>query len=223
MLRTRQPAPFRRYRNRAEPRFRQRRRRPQPHPLLSLHLSSRPHLRWSDLLARLPELTGRPICVRDRAQLRVHRGKLLSRSAERGVPVYAACFVRDREIVLETELLAKPGLFRFILAHELFHFVWVRLGNLRRAEFSAIIRQEQAARARGELGESSAVRKERVGRSDCLRNSRAWRNYVCESFCDTAAWFYSGMRRNLAFTLPKRWRDQRAAWFRSSFGAGCSC
>ena len=143
--------------------------------------------------------------------------------SERGTAVHAACFVRERKIVLHTELLAQPNVFRFILVHELFHFVWARLGNRRRAEFSALLRREHAARAPGELGESSSLKKECLEESDCRSNSRAWRDYVCESFCDTAAWLYSGRRRYAASTLAKRWRDCRACWFGLVFDDGCQC
>lgn len=223
MPRTRQPATFRPYRDRAERRSPRRHRRAQLHPLLNLQLSSEPNLRWSDLLGGLPQLTGRPICVRDRARLKAHRGKLLWGYPEHGIPVYAACFLPQRQIVLQTELLAQPPRFRLILVHELFHFVWTRLGNRRRAEFSGVLAREQRARARGELGESSNLKKERLETTDCLQNSRAWRDYVCESFCDTAAWLYSGTRRDAAFTLAPRWRDRRAQWFNAAFEAGCKC
>jgi len=148
---------------------------------------------------------------------------LLWGSAEQGIAVHAASFLREREIVLQTELLAEPDLFGFILVHELFHFVWRRLGNGRRAEFSTLIQQERVARARGELGDSSSLKKERLDESDCLRNSRAWRDYVCECFCDTAAWLYSGKRRDAACTLAQRWQNRRANWFRAAFEAGCAC
>lgn len=170
------------------------------------------------MLSQLPELTGCGICIYDRPQLKAHGTKLLSGPSERGVPVYAAAFLRRREIMLRTELLAQPNFFRFILVHELFHFVWLRLGNRRRAEFADLIRCERACRSRGELGESSALKRE------CLPgNSNAWRDYLCEAFCDTAAWLYSGVRRHSAFTLAKRWRHRRIAWFEAAFRAGARC
>ena len=48
---------------------------------------------------------------------------------------------------------------RLILIHEVFHFVWVRLDNGSRREFARVLRKEIKAGARGELGESAAVRK----------------------------------------------------------------
>jgi hypothetical protein len=171
----------------------------------------------------LPQLAGEPICVRDRAQLNVHRGKLLWGFPPQGIPVHAACFLPEREIVLQTELLERPHRFRFILIHELFHFAWRRLGNARRAEFSNILRAEQQAHARGELGDSSNLKKQRLEMRDWMSNSRAWRDYVCESFCDTAGWLFSGIKRDAAFTLAPRWRHRRARWFHDSFEAGCKC
>jgi hypothetical protein len=160
--------------------------------------------------------------VRDRALLTAHRGKLLW-GAGPGTPVEAASFLLQREIVLETRLLRQPRRLRFILVHELFHFVWRRLGNPLRREFEALLRWEQSHRARGALGESSAIKKERLAGDDSGRNSRDWRDYVCESFCDTAAWLYSGKRQGAVFTLSRRWRERRARWFTASFANGCRC
>jgi hypothetical protein len=174
-------------------------------------------------LARLPPLSGEAILVRDCAQLTAHRGKLVSVCPARGTAVYAASFIRQREMVLETDLLARPRRFRLILIHELFHFVWSRLGNRRRREFEALLREEQGRRARGGLGESSDVKRERLTREDGERNSARWRDYVCESFCDTAAWFYAGQPRGPAFTLAKRWRDRRAKWIQDACESGCRC
>jgi hypothetical protein len=124
---------------------------------------------------------------------------------------------------LETELLSRPHLLRLIVLHELFHFVWARLGNRRRQEFAEVLDRELQGRARGELGESSEVQKERFLRSGSSRNSPAWRDYVCESFCDTAAWLYSGRRRNSECRLAVRWRDRRECWFCAAFATGIRC
>jgi hypothetical protein len=93
---------------------------------------------------------------------------------------------------------------RLITVHEIFHFAWARLGNSARRAWAALVEAEVAAHARGELGESSS-----------LKNSP---DYVCESFCDTAAWLYSGVRRSPHFTLVERWRSRRRAWFEHTFG-----
>jgi len=134
--------------------------------------------------------------------LKAHRGQLLSGRDQPGKPVHAASFIRRREIVLETQLFARPRKLKLILIHEIFHFVWVRIGNSRRSDFSALIHAEITAKARGELGESAAAAK-----------PGELRNYVCESFCDTAAWVYSGVKNSPEFTLAPRWRRKRKAWF----------
>jgi hypothetical protein len=158
-------------------------------------------------ISGLPALTGSPLYVRCLPQLIAHRGKLLSGPGQRGTPVHAASFIRRREIVLETELLKTPDL-PLILVHEIFHFVWVHLGNGRRAEYSALIAEEWQSKARGELGESAEVRKQLAPAS---------RDYICESFCDTAAWIYTSALARRHITLARRWRDRRRAWFQSAF------
>jgi hypothetical protein len=108
--------------------------------------------------------------------------------------------------MLESELLNSADL-PTILVHEIFHFVWARLGNPKRAAYSALLEAERRGRARGELGESAAVKKHSAGST---------RDYVCESFCDTAAWFYGrSVKRHV--TLGQRWRTRRKAWFESTF------
>jgi hypothetical protein len=160
-----------------------------------------------EVTGRLPDLFGGPIFVSTRPHLKAYRGSLLSGRHERGMPVHAASFIRHREIILETQLLAHPRKLRMIMAHEIFHFVWARLGNQRRAEFAGLVIAEIEANARGEMGESAGSWK----RGDL-------KNYICESFCDTAAWLYSGVKRSPEFTLAARWREKRRAWFQSTFG-----
>jgi hypothetical protein len=137
--------------------------------------------------------------------------------------VHAASFLRDRKIILDTDLLGRPRLLRLILLHEIFHFVWVRLGNGKRQEFAAMLKREQISRASGEIGESSGVLKQRLLDRGAPCTSRAWRDYVCESFCDTGAWLYAGARTQSGGTLAARWRDRRERWFRATFQAGCRC
>ncbi|MGA8028909.1 MAG: hypothetical protein WB992_17345, partial [Bryobacteraceae bacterium] len=110
-----------------------------------------------------------------------YRGELLSERPERGASVYAACFIRQRRIVVETEVLGDPETFRLILVHEIFHFVWARLGNAVRREFDELLAFECKHGARGALGESSGVKKRLLSRG----HPHAWREYVLESFCDT--------------------------------------
>jgi hypothetical protein len=154
----------------------------------------------------LPVLTGQRISISAQQRLTAHRGKLLSCS-QHGTPVHAASFIRKRRIVLESELLRQPRKLRLILVHEIFHFVWARLGNATRQSFGSILERERQSGARGELGESAAAKKA-LG---------SWKDYVCESFCDTAAWMYAGVNRHSDFTLAARWRNQRRAWFECSF------
>jgi hypothetical protein len=110
--------------------------------------------------------------------------------------------------VMDAELARQPAEFQRILIHELFHFVWVRLGNPRRFDWQTIIEQELNRHARGELGWSAEWRK-RTGK----RAGRIWREYLGESFCDTAAWLY-GHQMHDEFTLAERFRVRRAGWMK---------
>ena len=96
---------------------------------------------------------------------------------------------------------ARPREFPRIFVHELFHFVWLRAGNPRRWSFERVVRGEFRSGARGELGWSAEWRKAALRAGDVRRRSRRWREYCCESFCDTAAWLYSGVIRHPEFTL----------------------
>jgi len=138
-----------------------------------------------------------------------------------GQPVYAASFIRKRRIVLDRELERDRRELARILVHELFHFAWVRLGNSTRRSFEALVRQEWMQHARGELGWSAESRKRvLLERRKRVTGSPQWREYICESFCDTAAWIYSGVRRHPEYTLAARHRNRRAEWFRSAFTGG---
>jgi hypothetical protein len=138
-----------------------------------------------------------------------------------GRPVFAGSFIRKRQIVLDQELERQPRELARILVHELFHFAWVRLGNPTRHSYEALVRREWKQRARGELGWSAESRK-RVLSGHPLPSPRvpAWRDYLCESFCDTGAWLYSGVHRHPEYTLAARHRDRRAEWFREEFQGG---
>jgi hypothetical protein len=128
--------------------------------------------------------------------------------------VYAAAYLRERRIVLEKGLLSEPTLLRFIFVHELFHFVWMRLGNPAREEYSCLIAHEIQRLARGELGESSLVKKTGLPK-DSQRPIKApvWRDYVCESFCDSASHLLTGALVHEGSKLGRRWTDLRRAWF----------
>jgi hypothetical protein len=150
--------------------------------------------------------------VEFRPKLAAHRGKLLSRS-DRGVEVHAASFVRQDLIVLDEELKTHPRELKRILLHEIFHFVWVRLGNPRRRSWEELLTRELRGRARGELGWSAEWRKRELSRTDRTRRSRKWREYCCESFCDSAAWMGAGTGRHPEITLAAAWRGHRRDWF----------
>lgn len=165
-----------------------------------------------------PPLDGKPIRIVLKPDLRAYRGKLLS-AGERGTPVHAGSFLRRRQTILDSELTGDAAEFTRILIHEIFHFVWLRAGNPVRQSFEALLRLEQQHHARGELGWSAAVLRKRLSGRDAGHRSRLWREYVCESFCDTAAWCHAGIRSHPEFTLAPSFRRARKAWF-SHFEAG---
>ncbi len=150
------------------------------------------------LLRRLPPLSGAPIRLFPADGLR-----------DGSRALHAAAFLRERSIGFNCPANEFPRVF----VHELFHFVWLRLGNPRRSSYEALLRQERNARARGELGWSAEWRKIKLADHDAHSRSRLWREYCCESFCDTAAWLYSGIQKHAEFTLARRYRQRRQAWF----------
>jgi hypothetical protein len=170
---------------------------------------------------RLPPLEGRSLRIRFMPALTVGSGKLYSRRSC-GLPVYAGSYIRKREIVLDYELKSHPGELARILTHELFHFAWVRLGNPARRSYENIVRREFKDHARGELGWSAESRKSAFSHplQPTSHNLLTWREYICESFCDTAAWLYSGVRRHGEFTLGARYKTRRADWFFETFRNG---
>lgn len=166
-------------------------------------------------------MEGRSVSLRFVPALTADRRRLYS-NRPNGQPVHAGSFIRKRRIVLDQELESQPRELARILVHELFHFAWVRLGNRARRSYEALVREEWQKHARGELGWSAELRK-RALRKHGLRNaaaprSIAWREYLCESFCDTAAWIYSGIQRHPEYTLATVHRQRRAEWFRDAFG-----
>ena len=158
----------------------------------------------------LPRLCGRSICIVTKPELTAHRGELFSRTGV-GRAVHAASFIRKRQIVLGSELADDPALLRFMLIHEIFHFVWAKLGNKRRRDYAALLEFELERGARGELGESSEFWKTGP-------RSAGWKNYVSESFCDTAAWILAPPYEQP--TLAARWRTRRKAWFGDTLDTG---
>ena len=156
-------------------------------------------VRARTLLGRLPPLAGAPISLFPAAGL-----------CDGAREVHAGSFLRRRSIAFN----CRRGEFARICVHELFHFVWLRLGNQRRRSYEDILRKERAAAARGELGWSAEWRKRGLSPRDVETRTRRWRQYCCESFCDTAAWIYSGVPRHEEFTLACKFRERRRAWFR---------
>ena len=153
------------------------------------------------MLRRLPPMAGEPVAIQKAAGLRDRRG-----------PVHAGSFLRRRSIRFDCTRAEFPRIF----VHELFHFVWLRAGNPVRRSFEELLQKEFQAGAAGELGWSAECRKRRLTLRDGDLRSRSWREYCCESFCDTAAWLYSGIARHEEFTLAARFRRGRREWFRQT-------
>jgi hypothetical protein len=169
-------------------------------------LDSRTREHLARVLEGLPPLGGRPIVVSYRPESpRFHAGS----------------FMRERRIALHPELRGARGELARIFVHELFHFAWLRLGNPARWSYESLILPEIRRGVPGELGWSAECLKERLARRDIRKRSRRWREYCCESFCDSGAFFYSGVRNHPEFTLPAAARSLRHAWFsRSAVAAG---
>ncbi len=152
---------------------------------------------------------GAPVKIRYRTGLRDTAGN----------PAHAATYLRRREIILDPELKTHAAQHRRILLHEFFHFAWVRLGNPRRAAWEAFLKAEWEARARGEAGWSAEWRKRKLSSRDVGERSRFWREYCCESFCDTGAFVLGvGCDRTEVTLAPTR-RRARIAWFAGNFPA----
>lgn len=160
-------------------------------------------------MRRVPQLVGEPIQVEFQPRLMVAGKKLVS-GADRGVAVHAGAFLRERRLVLDDDLLCHPAELERILIHELFHWVWLRLGNPLRAAWEELIAREVGCKARGELGWSAEWRKKALAPADGRDRNRRWREYLCESFCDTAAWLLG--RPHAEHTLANRYRMQRKRW-----------
>ena len=156
-------------------------------------------------LNRLPHLCGAPVRLEVRKGLR-----------DRSGAVHAGSFPRERLIAFQCPRREFPRIF----AHELFHFAWLRLGNPRRWEYEALLRREFDAGARGELGWSAEWRKRHLTKAIANSRGKPWREYCCESFCDSAAWLYSGSGAHREYTLAARFRERRRRWFERLAAAG---
>ena len=149
---------------------------------------------WAPLPSALSPSNGRPIRLRWNDTLR-----------DGALPAIGGAAIRRREIHLHSCLRDDPVEHSRILTHELFHFAWPLLGNPRRADWKNLLHNELAANARGELGLSSQWRKDQL--------PKAFNNYACEAFCDTAAALFSTCREHEEYTLANRWRAKREKWF----------
>ena len=124
--------------------------------------------------------------------------------------MHAATFLRQRLVVLDRELVHFPGELKRIWIHELYHFVWWRASNRTRHSWEQLLLSEKN---RGELGWSAQWRKNKLTRTDRELCTRAWRDYCCESFCDTAAWILCAMPKHPEATLAARAGQARTRWF----------
>jgi hypothetical protein len=157
----------------------------------------------NSLLRRLPPLRGAPIRIERVRGLRDRRGA-----------AHAGSFLRERRIAFDCAASEFPRIF----VHEVFHFVWLRLGNAGRRSYERLIEAELRAGASGELGWSAEWRKQALVPGDAAGRTRRWREHCCESFCDTAAWMYAGIRRHREFTLTGSFRRRRRGWFEEILG-----
>lgn len=117
-------------------------------------------------------------------------------------------------MTLETELLQNETELTRILLHELFHFIWLRLGNEKRNSYEALLLEEFRRKARGEAGWPAEVVKARIKHPD---GSRLWRLYCCESFCDSGAAYAALLTEHPEFTLAKTFWTKRSKWFGINF------
>jgi len=154
---------------------------------------------------------GQPIFIEFRRELRVSNRKLVS-GGSAGTPVHAGSFLRDRRIILDLELLRDRQEQERILAHEIFHFVWWKLERERRDEYRSLLEREIRLHIRGEMGWSAEWRKKALKAGDVRLGDRRWREYCCESFCDTASIELLSLTKHPEVTLPRKARDLRRRW-----------
>ena len=113
-------------------------------------------------------------------------------------------------MTLESDLLENDTELTRILLHELFHFIWVRLGNEKRKSYHKLLLAEHRRRCRGEAGWSAEHVKARLRK---YGQSRLWRLYACESFCDSGAAYAARLIAHPEFTLAKSFWAKRSNWF----------
>lgn len=142
---------------------------------------------------------------------RAVRGRLIS-GGTHGAALDGCSFIRERRVVLAEELREFPDDHQRVLLHELFHFAWARLGNPARRSFEDVLAAEWCLGVKGELGWPATEAKGAVQHRDANLRSQRWRHYVCESFCDTAAWHGLGHSDTLDVTLAPGQRLRRRQW-----------
>jgi hypothetical protein len=133
-----------------------------------------------------------------------------------GNPAHAATFIRERQMILDPELKKNPRRHHRILVHEYLHFAWVRLGNPRRAAWEGFLKAEWDEHVGGEAGWSAEWRKQKLSAQDVAERSRRWRDYCCESFCETGALVSCGAGREVTLAVSRQ--RARVAWFRRNLG-----
>ena len=79
-----------------------------------------------------------------------------------------------------------------------------------------VIRKEFDHDVLGELGWSAESMKLQLTKSDRKKRTRRWKDYLCESFCDTAGWLFGSARQYSEMTLGREERDARRRWFREN-------
>lgn len=126
--------------------------------------------------------------------------------------MYAGSFLRRRSIVLEQQMVKTPRVLERIFVHEVFHFVWSKLSRPLRDSYAELIRAEFRRSVKGELGWSAESMKMALTPEDVAEASRKWKDYLCESFCDTAGWMYGRASRYTEMTLDRKSRDLRRSW-----------
>jgi hypothetical protein len=155
------------------------------------------------MVRRLPPISGAPLGI-----------EIVRGLTDKHGPVHGGAFMRERRIALDCTRKE----FARVFVHELFHFVWLRAGNPARLAFEDLLQHEYRKGAPGELGWSAEWRKKELACQDLDLRTRRWREYCCESFCDTAAWVYSGVEVHEEFTLAARFRERRRLWFERTIG-----
>jgi hypothetical protein len=168
-----------------------------------------------NVFERMPDLRGEVIHVTFRPMLTAYRGKLLSKS-HKGDAVYAGSFLRKRRIVLEEQMLKTPRVLERIFVHEVFHFVWSKASKSLRESYEDLIAREVAKGRPGELGWSAECLKIKLTPGDRAERSRRWKDYLCESFCDSAGWYFGTARRYSEMTLDRESRRTRINWLRAN-------